>query len=93
LISDFSHKSKVHKFILSIRCLYATNSFILYKTLFMELYPVFNDVDINDIHKDLNKAIYMLHYVDEEIFSRKEIQAICFSIKVAINTLEQKLKE
>jgi hypothetical protein len=73
--------------------LICNDDFILYKTLFMELYPVFNDVDIHDIHKDLNEAIYMLHYVDEEIFSRKEIQAICFSIKVAINTLEQKLKE
>jgi hypothetical protein len=34
------------------------------------------------INKDFNEAIYMLHYVDEELFSKKEVQAICFSIKV-----------
>lgn len=62
------------------------------KNIAMELYPVFTDVDIDEVHKDLNKVIYMLHYVDEEIFSKKEIREVCFSIQVAINTLDQKLR-
>jgi hypothetical protein len=58
----------------------------------MELYPVFTDVDIDEVYRDLNRVIYMLHYVDEEIFSKKEIREVCFSLQVAINTLDQKLR-
>ncbi len=59
----------------------------------MELYPIFTDVDIDEVHRDLNKVIYMLHYVDEETFSKKEIREVCFSIQVAINTLNKRLVE
>ena len=45
----------------------------------MELYPVFTDVDMDEVHRDLNKVIYMLHYVDEEVFSKKEIRGLFFN--------------
>ncbi len=59
----------------------------------MEQYPIFDDVDINDIYKDLNKALYMLHYLDQEIFSKEEIQDVAFAIKVSINTLDKKIQD
>ena len=62
------------------------------QNIIMELYAVFTDVDIDEVHRDLHKVIYMLHYVDEEIFSKNEIREVCFSVHVAINTLDQKLR-
>ena len=58
----------------------------------MECYPSFIDVDIDDVYKDVNKAIYVLHYVNEELFSKKEIQDICFSLKITLNTLEKMIE-
>lgn len=58
----------------------------------MKPYPTFSDVNINDTYKDLNTIIYMLHHLDEELFSKEEIKEVCFSLKVALNTLE-KMKE
>lgn len=58
----------------------------------MKLYPTFSDVSLSDTSKDLNTIIYMLHHLDEELFSKEEIKEVCFSLKVALNTLE-KMKE
>lgn len=58
----------------------------------MNLYPTFSDVDLNDLSKDLNNVIYMLHHVNEDVFSKEEIKDACFSVKVALNSIER-LKE
>ena len=54
----------------------------------MKSYPTFSDVDLSDLSKDLNNAIYMLHYVDENIFSKEDVKEACFSVKVALNSIE-----
>ncbi len=55
----------------------------------MEYYPSYIDVDMNIIYKDLHQAIYMMHYLEPEVFSESEIRNVCFSLKVALNTLEK----
>ncbi len=57
----------------------------------MEQYPLFDDVDINDIYKDLNKALYMLHYLDQEVFSKEEIQKIIPApdLKMALDLFDE----
>jgi len=31
----------------------------------------------------------MLHHVNEDVFSKEEIKDACFSVKVALNSIEQ----
>ncbi|MCW3104981.1 MAG: hypothetical protein JWO09_3421 [Bacteroidetes bacterium] len=57
----------------------------------MAEYPVFDDVDLKDLYKDLNKAMYMLHHVDEEVFSKEEIKEVAFAIKITLNSLEKRI--
>jgi hypothetical protein len=58
----------------------------------MNPYPTFSDVDLNDLSKDLHNIMYMLHHVSEDVFSKEEIKDACFSVKVALNSIE-KMKE
>ena len=58
----------------------------------MEIYPAFDDVNIQDVYRDLNSAIYMLHHIEDEVFSKREIQNVCFAIKIALNTLDKKIE-
>jgi|GEM_PF-3050651 len=58
----------------------------------MNPYPTFSDVDLNDLSKDLHNIMYMLHHVNEDVFSKEEIKDACFSVKVALNSIE-KMKE
>lgn len=51
------------------------------------------EVDIKDVYDDLNMAIYMLHYIDKDSFSRKEVREVAFSLKTAANTIEKMMKE
>lgn len=55
-------------------------------------YPSYIDVDMNVIYKDINQAIYMLHYLEPEVFSQREIRDICFSLKITLNTLERMME-
>lgn len=56
-------------------------------------YPLIEDVNLNELHNDLNQAMYMLHHVDEDIFSREEIRAVCFSLKVIMNSVDKMKKK
>ena len=58
----------------------------------MEYYPSYIDVDMNVIYKDINQAIYMLHYLEAEIFPESEVRDVCFSLKVTLNTLEKMME-
>lgn len=51
------------------------------------------DVDMKDVYDDLHLAIYMLHYLDKNSFSRKEVREVAFSLRVAANTIEKIMKE
>jgi len=59
----------------------------------MAEYPTFEDIDLKDLYKDLNKAIYILHHVDEEVFSKEEIKEVAFAIKTTLNTLEKRISK
>lgn len=58
----------------------------------MNHYPEYIDVDIQDVYKDIHQAIYMLHYLKEDAFSKKEIRDVCFSLKITLNTLEKMME-
>jgi hypothetical protein len=58
----------------------------------MDHYPNYIDVDMQDIYKDIQQAIYMLHYLSEDAFSKKEIREVCFSLKITLNTLEKMME-
>jgi len=59
----------------------------------MTNYPLLDDVDLNDVQKDLNRLMYMLHYLDDEAFTKEEIRGACFSLVVMQNTIEKMLLE
>ena len=46
-------------------------------------------IDIEKLNKDLNTAIYMLHYI-EDIFSPEEVKEVCFSLKNINDKLRKK---
>jgi len=50
----------------------------------MQNYPTFADVDLNDVQKDLNTVMYMLHHLNEEQFTKEEIRDVCFSRKLRL---------
>lgn len=54
----------------------------------MEKNLTVKDVDVTELSNDLNSAIYMLHYVDDEIFSKEEVQNVSFSLRVMINSIK-----
>jgi hypothetical protein len=37
--------------------------------------------------------MYMLHHVNEDVFSKEEIHEACFSVKVALNSIEKLRKQ
>lgn len=47
------------------------------------------NIDIKDVYKDLHSAIYMLHHLDGEAFSKEEIRNVAFSLKVTANSIEK----
>lgn len=51
-----------------------------------------NEMNIKDVQKDLNTAIYMLHFVNKELFSQIEIQNVSFSLKVMLDSSEKMMK-
>ena len=58
----------------------------------MDYYPSYTEIELNEVYKDINQAIYMLHYVNEEAFSKKEIREVCFSLKITLITLERMME-
>ena len=55
----------------------------------MNHYPNYIDVEMSSVYKDIHQAIYMLHYLEAGAFSEREVRDVCFSLKIALNTLEQ----
>jgi hypothetical protein len=50
------------------------------------------DVDMNEVYKDLNKVMYMLHHLDGEAFTKEEIRNVAFSLNVMVNSIEEMMK-
>ena len=47
------------------------------------------DLEKEDVQQDLEKAIYMLHFL-EEGFSKEEIKEVCFTLKHIVNNLKER---
>lgn len=58
----------------------------------MDHYPNYIDADMNVVYKDINHAIYMLHYLEPDVFPEREVRDVCFSLKIALNTLEKMME-
>ena len=63
----------------------------------MKNYPTFEDAsrldDLEKFREDFNLLMYMLHYVDKKVFSKKELREVSFSVKVALNTIQKMEQE
>ena len=56
------------------------------KYILMKETTIIIELEKEEVQKDLDKAIYMLHFL-EKGFSKEEIKEVCFTLKHIINNL------